>query len=372
MKKYLLSLVVLLVGAVSFTSCDNEEDTPQLHLVTTSNGAFVVCTGNMSGKIGGSISYLDYKKGKMTNDAFITANGRGLGDTPNDGIVYGSKVYLVVTGEHTIEVIDKNLKSVKQIKTTDLLGKKEGNQPRHIIAGAGAIWVTTYGGYVAVVDTATFKLRKSYKVGSYPEGLAGSGNNLFVANSDYGKGNGTISVINLTTGKVDDHKIEGIKNPQEIYIVNHRLYVLDWGGYDAKYNQIGAGLKILTEENGKPVAKDVVKDATGAAYYNGAFYTMNAPYGASSVSYSKLDVNTQYVSPLAVTIDAKTYSPASIAVDPATGHLFFSLYKKVGGYTSYTTPGSLKEFDNYGKEVRSAEIGIGPGKIFFNTRIDWK
>ena len=145
MKKILLSLSALLMGVVLFTSCD-DDDTPQLRPVPTTEGAFVMCSGNMGKKIPGSVSYWDYSKNSISNNAFSQANGRGLGSTPNDGVCYGSKIYYVVDGENTIEVVDKNQKSIKQIKTTDLLGKEEGKSPRHIIASYGAVWVTTYGG----------------------------------------------------------------------------------------------------------------------------------------------------------------------------------------------------------------------------------
>ena len=219
MKKYLLSLAVVLMSTATFTSCD--DDDPSLRPLTpvlSSKGAYVVCTGNLSGKIDGSLTHIDIATNKAANGAFKAANGRSLGDTPNDGLVYGSKVYIVVTGENTIEVTDKNLKSIRQIKTTELLGTKDGDKPRHIIAGGGAIWVTTYGGYVAAIDTATFKLRSKYKVGSYPEGLTGINNIIYVANSDYGNGNGSISIINLKDGQVGESKVEGVTNPTAVSI----------------------------------------------------------------------------------------------------------------------------------------------------------
>ncbi|MBF1547725.1 MAG: hypothetical protein HXO05_09255, partial [Prevotella salivae] len=201
MKKIILSLSTVLLSIALFTSCD-KDDTPDLQPVLTSNGAFVACSGNMKSKIPGSISYWDYATNAVSENIFTKANGRLLGGTVNDGVCYGSKIYYVVTDESTIEVVDRNQKSVKQIKTTDLLGAANGKKPRHIIAGDGAVWVTTYGGYVAAIDTTTFTLRKSYKVGSYPEGLTAANNFIYVANSDWGNGNGSISKINLATDEV--------------------------------------------------------------------------------------------------------------------------------------------------------------------------
>ena len=371
MKKIILSLSTVLLSIALFTSCD-KDDTPDLQPVITSNGAFVACSGNMKSKIPGSISYWDYATNTASENIFTKANGRLLGGTVNDGVCYGSKIYYVVTDESTIEVVDRNQKSVKQIKTTDLLGAADGKKPRHIIAGDGAVWVTTYGGYVAAIDTTTFTLRKSYKVGSYPEGLTAANNFIYVANSDWGHGNGSISKINLATDEVKEFKIEGIANPQAIYVNPTGVYVLDWGSYDASYNQLGAGLKILKTKNGKDVAEDVVPNATLVSYYRGSFYTINAPYGAPTVSYSNYDPFKKATSSMTYKFNVAKFAPSAIAVDPVSGHIFISFYEKIGGYASYSTAGYLKEFDASGNELHSAKVGVGPTTIFFNTKVDWK
>lgn len=210
MKKYLLGLAVLLMGTAVMTSCDPAEDYPETYLQVYSTGAYVVNSGNMYRKIESSLTAIDYASSTATQNVFKTANGRTLGNTANDGIVYGNKIYLAVDQSNTIEVIDKKTKrSIKQIKTTDLLGNAEGVEPRHIIADGGKVYFTTYGGYVAAVDTINFALADKYKVGDYPEGLAIGGSNLYVANSNYGKGGGNISCIDLSSKKVETKNIEG-------------------------------------------------------------------------------------------------------------------------------------------------------------------
>lgn len=203
MKKYLLGLAVLLMGTAVMTSCDPSEDYPETYLQVYSTGAYVVNSGNMYSNIESSLTAIDYATSTATQGVFRAANNRSLGNTANDGIVYGNKIYLAVDQSNTIEVIDKKTKqSIKQIKTTELLGKAEGAHPRHIIADGGKVYFTTYGGYVATVDTINFALADKYKVGDYPEGLAIGGSNLYVANSNYGKGGGNISCIDLSSKKL--------------------------------------------------------------------------------------------------------------------------------------------------------------------------
>ena len=112
MKKYLLGLAVLLMGTAVMTSCDPAEDDPETYLQVYSTGAYVVNSGNMYSKIESSLTAIDYASSTATQNVFKTANGRTLGNTANDGIVYGNKIYLAVDQSNTIEVIDKKTKQI--------------------------------------------------------------------------------------------------------------------------------------------------------------------------------------------------------------------------------------------------------------------
>ena len=94
MKKYLLGLAVLLMGTAVMTSCDPAEDYPETYLQEYSTGAYVVNAGNMYSNIESSLTAIDYASSTATQNVFKAANGRTLGNTANDGIVYGNKIYL--------------------------------------------------------------------------------------------------------------------------------------------------------------------------------------------------------------------------------------------------------------------------------------
>ena len=79
MKKILLSFATLFLGALTFVSCSNDDDIQPADPITISNGAFVVCEGNLGSKIPGSVSYLDYRTGFVANNTFLQVNGRVLG-----------------------------------------------------------------------------------------------------------------------------------------------------------------------------------------------------------------------------------------------------------------------------------------------------
>ena len=361
MNRNFLNVLFLVAAVLGLASCSEDNKYEGVGLKAVSDGAYVVAYGTSTNPA--NLSYIDYTSGESTTSVFAKANGSSLGTGANDGLVYGSKMYIVVDGSATIEVVDKTtLKSIKQIKTTDLLGTELGTNPRHIIAGNGKIYFTTYHGIVAAVDTTTYALSNKYTVGSYPEGLVEVGNYIYVANSNYGMGNGTISAINLTDGSVETQVISGVTNPVKLFYANNSLYVLDNGSYDSSYNQIGAGVKLI---NG--TTSTTLFDATMADLYQGNFYFVNAAYsvGATNpVTYGIYTLATKTTTAFAGTVD----SPAQIAVDPITGRVFIAS-NSISSEThkaDYNMNGYVREFTSTGAKVKDYVCGASPTAIFFN------
>lgn len=377
MKKYLLGLAVLLMGTAVMTSCDPAEDYPETYLQVYSTGAYVVNSGNMYSNIESSLTAIDYASSTATQNVFKAANGRTLGNTANDGIVYGNKIYLAVDQSNTIEVIDKKTKqSIKQIKTTELLGNAEGAEPRHISADGGKVYFTTYGGYVAAVDTTSFALQKKWQVGSYPEGLVIGNGNLYVANSNYGKGGGNISCINLSNDKVETKNIEGVNNPTSIYYASNVLYVLDNQYYDASYNAYGENsLRTVSFAEGKSqkVADGnyAVCVTTGATTTRDVevvrphFFVLNAPYGGTPSVSVFVAGSTQ---PQALTLSEMPVSPCGIFADPLNGHIFVLSYRLGDkGYPDYSGNGYVVEYDSTGQKLHEYATGVGSCAMFFDS-----
>lgn len=379
MKKYLLGLAVLLMGTAVMTSCDPAEDDPETYLQVYSTGAYVVNSGNMYSKIESSLTAIDYASSTATQNVFKTANGRTLGNTANDGIVYGNKIYLAVDQSNTIEVIDKKTKqSIKQIKTTDLLGNAEGVHPRHIIADGGKVYFTTYGGYVAAVDTTDFALQKKWKVGNYPEGLVFGNGNLYVANSNYAAGGGNISCINLANDNVETKNIEGVNNPTSIYYASNVLYVLDNQYYDASYNAYGENaLRAVSFAEGKSqkvadgnYAACVTPGATTTARTSVKevrpyFFVLNAPFGGTP-SVSVLAAGSTQAQTM--TLSEMPVSPCGIFADPLNGHIFVLSYRLGdNGYADYNGNGYVVEYDSTGQKLHEYETGVGSCAMFFDS-----
>ena len=375
MKKYLLGLAVLLMGTAVMTSCDPAEDYPETYLQVYSTGAYVVNSGNMGSKIESSLTAIDYASSTATQNVFKTANGRTLGNTANDGIVYGNKIYLAVDQSNTIEVIDKKTKqSIKQIKTTELLGNAEGVHPRHIIADGGKVYFTTYGGYVAAVDTTSFALQKKWQVGNYPEGLVFGNHTLYVANSNYGAGGGNISCINLSNDNVETKNIEGVNNPTGIYYAAGLLYVLDNQYYDASYNAYGENaLRAVDFAVGK--SQKVADGNYAVCVTPGAttrmnvvrpyFFVLNAPFGGTP-SVSVLAAGSMQAQTM--TLSEIPVSPCGIFVDPLNGHIFVLSYRLGDkGNPDYNGNGYVVEYDRAGQKQHEYETGVGSCAMFFDS-----
>lgn len=377
MKKYLLGLAVLLMGTAVMTSCDPAEDYPETYLQVYSTGAYVVNSGNMYSKIESSLTAIDYASSTATQNVFKAANGRSLGNTANDGIVYGNKIYLAVDQSNTIEVIDKTTKkSIKQIKTTDLLGNAEGAEPRHIIAGDGKVYFTTYGGYVAAVDTTDFALQKKWQVGNYPEGLVIGNGNLYVANSNYGAGGGNISCINLSNDNVETKNIEGVNNPTSIYYASDVLYVPDNPVYGPAPDYATTGENALRTVSFAEGKSQKVADGNYAVCVTpGAttrmnvvrpyFFVLNAPFGGTP-SVSVLAAGS--TQPQTITLSEMPVSPCGIFADPLNGHIFVLSYKMGdNGYADYNGNGYVVEYDRAGQKQHEYATGVGSCAMFFDS-----
>lgn len=377
MKKYLLSFAVLAMGMSLLTACSDDDDEPQKQAVDVSNGLFIVGSGNKTAGIDGNVSYIDYTKGSTVADIFQTANGKSIGKTGNYISAYGSKLYIVVDGEATVWVCNKQtLKIEKQISTTQLLGEKEGLSPRAAIGYDGKIYLACYGksydgdnGIVAAIDTVNFAKQQTYTVGSYPNGLALLGDNIFVTNSDYGSCvKPSLSKIDLKAGTVTEIKDATITNPMEILTAGDAVYFLDYGTYDESWKQTGAGVRKVTLD-GK-VTK--VVDGTAMASDGKKIYTVNAPYMGDGINYYIYDIATGTSKTWE---PADIFSPAMIAADPVTGNIFVVSYQEnpnKPGKAGYALPTYTNQYDAAGNFVKKYEnTATGAISAVFNTHTEY-
>lgn len=371
MKKYLFSFAVMMTGMAFLTGCtndDNKNNTPIEYVYT--EGVLIINNGSWN-HIDGSLTALDLSKSPFTaqQNVYKNANGTSLGGTPNDVLVYGQKVYIAGADENAVFVVDKKtFKLIKKVSTVESMGEADGINPRHLECYGGKVYVSTYGGYVGVIDTLSMNITTKYKVGVAPEGMAVGGTSasdaaLYVANSGYGMGNASITKINLANGTITEIKNELIRNPQELAVAGDVVYVLDWGYYDENYNQKEAGVYMI---NGNVVTK-VIPDATGMAAAGRYIYTFNFPYGSSKATYSIYNITSGSVSSLSLTGDKAIVSPSAIGIDPVSNYVFIASrpLDPDTGYASYQLPGYVNIYSATGTYVGTYDAGIEPHAIAF-------
>ena len=352
-----LSNFALLMGAILLTGClknDNDDKKGQEYIVT--EGAYIVNAGDPAHGVDGSLTYIDYSNGTAIRNIYP------IGQNPSDVLVYGNKVYVVGCGTNTIYVLDKKTRTlIDKINTVDEMGEEAGFEPRYAIAYGSNAYVSTHGGYVAVIDTASLTITNKYKVGSYPEGMgvgvvSSNGSvkevTLYVANSDNGNGNGSISKINLGSGSVSEIKNEKIKNPRNVIVGGTTAFVLDAGTIDDEGIQKNAGV-YMVEDNDVSM---LIENATGMSASGSAIVTYNFPKGSSSVTYRVCDLYYGNLSYFTLSGDSSKpiSNPTSICVDPNTGYLIIG------------NPGYINIYDGNGNFADSFDIGENPVGICYS------
>jgi len=368
-KKFFYLIALCAVMVLSFTSCDKDEremppvpETPVIPEkpeepkepevpVVTSEYIYVLNSGNM-GNNNATLSMYDMKENSVTKDIFEVRNGRRLGDTGQDMVVYGSKMYIAVYGESTIEITDLEAKSIKQIKT-------EG-QPRYFATHGGKVYVTYFNGYVARIDTATLDVEAKVQVGRNPDQLTVSGNNLYVANSgglDYSTEFGydkTVSVVDIASF-TETKKIEVVINPCNIINDNNgSIYVVSMGNYGDIPNTLQ---KIDVSTGDVSVIEDF--NATYMAISGDTLYTIFSQYDASwnqVITYYSYDVANNKILSENFLGESDIPTPYQLCTDSASEYLFITS-------SDYVNDGSVYLFDkNRSEIVNKIGVGLNPMK----------
>ena len=227
--KRIVEKLLLFSLVAGFTACGNENDVPETPTggESSTNVCYVLNAGDWKSS-NSSLTKYDFSTGVTVPNYFEFQNGRCLGNTANDMLVHGSKMYIAVSGESTIEITSLDAKSIKQIKCT--------GQPRYLAADGDKVYVTYYDGKVARIDTTSLEVDAMVEVGRNPELLAVYNGNLYVANSggmDYNTEVGydkTVSVVDLATF-AEVEKIEVVCNPAVVASCDAGLFVASYGNY---------------------------------------------------------------------------------------------------------------------------------------------
>lgn len=348
----------LMMGAALFaTSCSDDKDDPVIDPVyqTDTDGVFIVNEGSYYSNVNGSLSYLDYATNTLTDGLFASVNGRTLGGTPNNAIIWGSKMYIACTDENRVEVVDVNtLKSISSIEVT---------QPRELVGLGPNVYVSTYGGYVCGIDTVqpTAIAGQSEVIGSCLEGIAAYNGYLYVCNAYNSDYTYNTNVVKLTAGLQKVKDIEVVCNPTYIVAGYDGLYLLSSGNYydvSPTIQSIDANDKVTSLCNG-----------TFMAYNNGKIYYIETAYDENWNTIATYYVyNTESGAKEEFTKGTEVFSPCAIAVDPVNDYVYISSYNKGAyGTADYSGAGYVVKYNSNGGYLDKYDAGVGPSTFVFKT-----
>ena len=360
---YALCLVMTLLGAAS---CSDEE--LYTGIAPYTSDVYILNSGMMDSN-NSELTFFNPLAQEVATNVFSLANGgKKLGDSANDMVVYGSKLYIAVTGSAVVFVTDFNGKIIEEVTVK---GENANLSPRQMTVGNGKVFVTYMEGYVGAIDTVSFNV-KTVKTGPFPEGILFSKNKnkLYVAITDgnnYPNFANRVEVLNSR----DLEKIGEIEtgyNPQTFhYCGDGKIYLVCWGDYGAE----PAKLQIIDEYT------DQITTVEGVTPTNMAIgpvrgYILSSVYDENwnqtikyyIYNYVKDEIEGELISSEAIP------NGYCIFVDPIEGFVYI-------GSSDYVNNGDMYVVSHYvGKEaqiVYKFDTGaINPIKVCFNGNVKFE
>jgi YVTN family beta-propeller protein len=246
--------LTLFASILIIQSCKKTDTTTTLPVqLTPAIGEYILSEGGF-GNNNTKLSFYNNTTGTVVGDFFLQQNPSiptGLGDTGNDMIVYGGKLYIAMNVSGRVTIL--NASNATFIKNISFIEGPINKQPRYITAARGKVYVTAYDNKVSVIDTTSLAIIKTIPVGPNPEGIAASNDYLYVANS--GGFNivpdSTVSLIDLNT-ETEIKKIKVGVNPNKIAINQAgNIFVSAYGNF----NNIPPSISVI---NGATNANGIV------------------------------------------------------------------------------------------------------------------
>lgn len=376
-KPYILLLSILLT---LLTAC-REDDViyipdripsgqPQL---TSVAGFYLLNEGNM-GTNKSTLDFYDMQTALYHRNIYASINPdvpKDLGDVGNDLEIYGSRLYAVVNCSNKVEVMDA--------ATCRRIGQIEIPNCRYLAFHDGYAYVTSYAGpveirpdytqrgFVAKVDTATLQVVDRCLVGFQPDGIAVSGDRLYVCNSGgYMTPNyeNTVSEIDIATFRETRRIPIAINLNQIVADQRGRLWISSRGDY---FDTEAALYCYDTRKNRVETRLDL---CPSSLWLDGSMlYVTGVSYAGASLqaerTYAVIDTDTgEICNPMFITDGSQTdiRIPYSVAVNPVSKEIY------VTDARTYVNPGYLHCYSPQGVRQWSVRTGDIPAHFAFLPR----
>ena len=285
----------------------------------------------------------------LSKDCFLTQNKRGLGDLANDLKRYGGKLYCVVNGSNTVEVMDVLTgKSIKQISLP-------GKSPRRIAFWQNKAYVCCWDGTVVRIDTAALTVETAVNVGRNPEDLCVSNGKLYVTNSgglDFPNYDSTVSVVDLKTFTETKRIVVGA-NPSRIQADNYgNVFLIVMGNY----GDVPTTFKCISSQTDEvthsfDIAANNFTISGNSAYLYHYDYVATFWVKEFNVVSKQITKENFFIESVGI------QSPYGIAVDASNGDVYLTDAR------TFTESGDVYCFDKNGKKKFKLEVGVAPNNV---------
>lgn len=380
--KVIIKNIVLLLSFVMFfklTACRTDEPVHKSETETKEEGDslavikgfYLLNEGNM-GSNKASLDYYSYITGIYSRNIFAERNPnvtKELGDVGNDLKIYGSKLYAIINCSNLVEVMD----AATGVHITTI----EIPNCRYICFNKDKAYVSSYAGpvqignkqlgFVAEIDTATLQITRKVTVGYNPEEMAIIDNKMYVANSggylvpDY---DNTLSIIDLDSF-TEIKKVEVAINMHRVRADKYGdLYLSTRGDYytmPANLFLFDVETQTIKKTFDIPVGNMCI--VGDSAYLYSVGFNWNT--GLDEISYALIDIKSEEVlsrSFIADGTESLIKLPYGIAVNPNNKEIF------VTDAGDYVSPGTLYCFDKTGHLKWKQTTGDIPAHIEFTFK----
>lgn len=358
-------------------SCRDEVEIFKPDIIQTSipeytdiKGFYLLNEGNM-GSNKSTLDYYNYETGQYARNIFGSANPsvpKEMGDVGNDIKIYGTKLYAVINCSNKIDVLDKY--------TAKKIGQIDIPNCRYIRFYKGYAYVTSYAGpvelnpvyqqkgYVAKVDTTTLKVVDRCLVGFQPDELEIVNKKIYVANSGgYILPNyeNTVSVIDIESF-TETKRIEVAINLHRLRADTHgNLWVSTRGDYfnsPSRLYWINSNSDQLVDSLDIAVSNfHLDGDSLYTCATEWSYITMQEIITYGIVDVAKKEIVTRNF--ISDGTDLKITLPYGITVNPITKDIYVTDAK------DRVSPGILYCFDKEGKKKWSVATGDIPAHFVF-------
>ncbi|HLN52170.1 MAG TPA: DUF5074 domain-containing protein [Lentimicrobium sp.] len=350
--------IAMACSLVLFASCKKEphDNDPIIPDPPKSTAVYILNQGSISGN-NATVTMYDLEEKTTVPDYFSTQNGRELGDTGYDLLIYGSKAYIITNISSQLEVVDAvTFESIKQVP---LFNGTIPSQPSALAATDGKIFISAYNDSVYVMDTTNLELIKSIGVGLDPDALLIANDKLWVSNSgglSFPNYDSTISIIDPVS-LTETGKLTVGTNPFSLQADNYGdIYVITRGNY----NDIKMRLKVINASTQMIKRTFDEFEAFNFTIKGDTAYVYHYDFNQSTSSIMLINVKTEEIlTTNFITDNTVIKTVYGIAVDPTSNDVY------ICDANNFEGPGKVFCFTPDGKLKFTVDAGINPVAVRF-------